>query len=414
MKVTIWILFCALLTLNAGAQGLKDIAVRQRQDTVVRRHTDTTYVKHQDTAVKKLNVEFTDQVLLFNAGLKKDSSGIRGIQNLVISGYVDVYYSYYSDSTTSNGYEKFPTVAPRSNAFGLNIAQITTKYASEKVRGIITLHYGDIPQSAWSPQFNMIQEANMGLALGRKVWLDAGFFRTHLGCESIQPRENINIGVALTTYFEPYYLSGAKLSYNPIPALMLQASVFNGFNAFVPSNDDKTVGFSATYECSKRLTAYYNVLLSNERVTSTRDKIRVYHDFFAVYKSPKIDAAVELNAGTQQRTKLSDSSKTATVISGTFIMKHKFTAKLAWFGRFEFFEDPDEILTGPVYNQYHTIVGINAVAGTLGFEIKPLESAYVRIEGRYLHLTDNEKIFKYDNVLSNVRYECLASMGFWF
>lgn len=388
--------------------------MRQRQDSTGKMIKRGVPHQPQDTTEKKLNVEFTDQVLLFNAGLKKDSSGIKGLQNLVISGYVDVYYSYYTDSTTSNGYEKFPTSAPRSNAFGLNIAQITTKYASEKVRGLITLHYGDIPQSAWSPQFNMIQEANMGLALGKKMWFDAGFFRTHLGCESIQPRENINIGVSLTTYFEPYYLSGAKLSYYPVPRVMLQASVFNGFNTFVPTNQAKAVGFSATYEWSSKLTTYYNVLVSDESLVPQVQKLRVYHNLFGVYKSRKIDAAVELNVGSQQHTQLIDSSKTALIVSGTFILKHKFTDKLAWFGRYEFYEDPDEILTGPVFNQYHAIVGINEMAGTLGFEFKPLESAYLRIEARYLHLTDNEKIFKYNNQVSNVRYECLASMGFWF
>jgi hypothetical protein len=42
----------------------------------------------------QLKVRFTDDVLLFNAGLKKDSSGIKGSTNLTISGYVDVYYGF--------------------------------------------------------------------------------------------------------------------------------------------------------------------------------------------------------------------------------------------------------------------------------------------------------------------------------
>jgi hypothetical protein len=363
----------------------------------------------------RFKVKFTDDVLLFNAGLKKDSSGIKGLTNLTISGYVDVYYGYYTDSTGVNGYEKFPTSAPRSEAFGLNIAQLTAKYAAEKVRGVFTLQYGDIPQSAWSSQYNMIQEANVGFALGKKVWIDGGFFRTHLGCESIQPRENMNIGMAITTYYEPYYLSGVKLSYQVAPKVLLQASVFNGFNTFVPINHKKSYGLSAIYEVTPKLTTYFNMLLSDEFPDNTPvRKLRVYNDFFAVYKSKKIDAVLELNAGAQEHSQLSDASQPAYMYSGTMMLKHKFTSSLAWFGRFEFFEDSDEILTGPVFNQNHQIVGINAEGVTLGFEVKPMETAYVRIEGRYLQLTDNEKIFKYNNTYSNVRYECLASMGFWF
>jgi hypothetical protein len=56
-------------------------------------------------------------------------------------------YAYYSGSTSINGCEKFPTSASRSIAFGFNLVQLTAKYASEKVRGIVTFHYGDIPQS---------------------------------------------------------------------------------------------------------------------------------------------------------------------------------------------------------------------------------------------------------------------------
>jgi hypothetical protein len=398
-----WLLCCLLLAgTSASAQTQRDI-------------TNFSTARTKKDTLEKLKVDFTDNILLFNAGLKKDSSGIKGSSNLVISGYLDTYYAFYTDSTSVGQYEKFPTSAPRNNSFGLNIAQLSTKYAAEKVRGVITLQYGDIPQSAWSPQFNMIQEANMGLALGKKIWLDAGFFRTHLGCESIQPRENINIGIAVTTYYEPYYLSGAKLSYTPIDKLMLQVSVFNGFNTFVPINAKKTYGLSATYEFSKKLTAYYNVLVSDEFSDNTAvNKRRFYHDLFAVYKSAKLDLACEANFGSQRNSAISDAGKTAYIYSGTLIFKHKFRRNLAWYSRYEFFEDSDEILTGPVYNQYHNIVGINAVGYTLGFEVKPIESAYIRLEGRYLQLAGNEQIFKYNDRYTNKRYECLASMGFWF
>lgn len=340
---------------------------------------------------------------------------MKGANNLTISGYVDVYYGFYTDSTGAGGYEKFPTSAPRSNAFGLNIAQLSARYSAEKLRGILTFQYGDIPRSAWSNEFNMIQEANIGIAIRKRVWVDAGFFRTHLGCESIQPRENINIGMAITTYYEPYYLSGVKFSWYATDKLMLQASVFNGFNTFVPVNKKKAFGLSATYEFNSRLSAYYNLLVSDESPDNYPvDKTRFYNDFFMIFKSKKIDAALELNVGNQAHSRLADSSKQAVMYSGNLIVKRKFSDKRALYGRYEFYEDKDEMLTGPVYNQYHNIVGINAMGYTLGFEVKPYENVYFRTEGRYIHTTDNEKIFRYRNRYTNERYEILASMGVWF
>ncbi len=56
------------------------------------------------------------------------------------SGYVDAYYAYYSDSIDIHDYQKFATISPRSNQFGLNVAMLTAKYSSKDVRGVFTLH----------------------------------------------------------------------------------------------------------------------------------------------------------------------------------------------------------------------------------------------------------------------------------
>src|SRR5690242_1478962 len=88
----------------------------------------------------------------FSAG--SDSAAIK------ISGYVDAYFAYYTDSVGAGAFQKFPSVSPRSNQFGLNTAQVTFQYDAEKVRGLATLHYGDIPVSAWSGTFNNIMEAH--------------------------------------------------------------------------------------------------------------------------------------------------------------------------------------------------------------------------------------------------------------
>jgi len=127
-----------------------------------------------------------------------------------LSGYIDTYISHYSDTVNSNGFVKFPTIAPRNNQFGLNIIQLSAKYQAKSFRATTTLFTGDCPKAAWSSDFNAIQEANLGFKLCRKLWLDMGFFRTHIGLESIQPRENMTLSLATTTYFEPYFLSGAK------------------------------------------------------------------------------------------------------------------------------------------------------------------------------------------------------------
>src|SRR5436190_19678341 len=164
-----------------------------------------------------------------------------------ISGYVDAYFAYYTDSVGVGEFQKFPSVSPRSNQVGLNTAQVTFQYDAEKVRGIATLHYGDIPLSTWSGTFNTIMEAHAGVRLCKKLWVDAGFFRTHVGTEGLLPRENITSSVSVNTFHEPYFESGVRLNYNPSEKFAINLMLLNGYNLFEDNNNKKSLGMLITY-----------------------------------------------------------------------------------------------------------------------------------------------------------------------
>lgn len=336
-------------------------------------------------------------------------------EHLVLSGYVSSYYAFYSDSIARSGYQKFPTTAPYNNRFGINIVQLGGTYTSEHIRAIFTLHFGDIPQSAWSPQYNMIQEANVGFLLAKDLWFDMGYFRTHIGLESIQPRENIASSIAMATYFEPYFLSGAKLTYRINEKLAIQANAFNGFNTYVETNKNKAVGLSAVITPSEDLMITVNTITSDESPDSVRvSHQRLYNNIYLVYKIHKIDFGAEFNYGLQRNTKLSDPSQTAHMHSALLAIEYKFNSSFAVYGREEFFSDPDEILTGPVENSHHELIGLNFTGTTLGVEYKPIENSYVRLEGRTLHTKSNQDIFKINDKSVNHREEVIFSVGVWF
>lgn len=339
----------------------------------------------------------------------------KGEEPFNLSGYVDAYYALYSDEAAPGQYQKFPTAAPRNHAFSLNMVQLSGHYRNDRLRAAFTLHYGDIPDAAWSPVYNMVQEANAGLRLLPKVWLDAGLFRTHLGFESIQPRENITTSIATTTYFEPYYLSGAKLSVQLSNKLTVQANVFNGFNTFIETNHNKAVGFSAVYEFTRNFIATYNNLYCDESKIGERSRNRLYHNFYLAYRSPRWDIGAEYNFGSQQHSKLNDSNATAYMMSALAAIKYKMKqGRYAVYARGEIFEDSDEILTGPVENANHALVGINLWGVTAGLEYKPLPNSYIRLEGRGLVTTKSELIFVQKGDYVNQRYEGILSFGVWF
>lgn len=334
---------------------------------------------------------------------------------LVIHGYISTYYAYYNDSVGLDNFSQLPTVAPYSERFGLNIVQLGGAYTSRLMRGTFTFQWGDIPQSAWSTKYNFIQEANVGVRLIPKLWLDAGFFRTHIGLESIQPRENIASSIATTTYFEPYFLSGAKLTYSPNKKLAIQANVFNGFNTFIETNKNKAFGLSAVITPSDKLSFTINTITCDESdVDAPQPQQRLYNNVYMVYKSDRWDIGAEYNFGMQQNTRLSDSTQMAYMNSALLAVKYRIKKRVSCYARGEFFSDPDEILTGPVENSHHDLVGLHIFGETIGIEIKPIKNSYIRLEGRTLHTRSSEDIFRVNHTSTNHREEIICSLGVWF
>ncbi len=362
-----------------------------------------------------LKKEYVDLTFYYSQVFRNMADSQR-TQGFKLSGYIDAYLAHYSDQLKVGEFQKFPTSSPISNAFSLNMAMVSASYQNEKARGVVTLHGGDIAACAWSSKYNFIQEANAGLKLFKNTWLDAGFFRTHLGFESIQPRENIGTSIALTTYYEPYYLSGAKLTHYLNKKISLQVSAFNGFNTYVAINKKKAFGFSAIYEPNSHLIATYNILISdNSSDTIQYNQQRIYQNFYIAFKTKRLNVGFEGNFGIQQNTGLVDSTKSAMMYSMLLAVKYKFKqGKYAAYGRVEVFNDKDEILTGPVINQYHTLVGLHAFGATVGMEYKPINNAFLRLESRYLHLWNNENIFYTNGTYTNVRLEVIGSLGVWF
>ena len=363
---------------------------------------------------QKIKVDTTD--LTFNGSRinpyqqEFDSTG-----KLTLSGYIDTYYAYYTDTADVSGYQKFPTTAPRNNQFGLNILQVSAKYQADRFRGVATVFFGDCPQSYWSKHLNFIQEANAGFRIIGKLWLDAGFFRTHFGLESIQPRENITTSASTVNYFEPYFLSGAKLTWQHSDKLILQANIFNGFDYFLEKNSNKAIGFSTVYSPSSNWSYAFNTIFCDESPDGFPvNQLRNYNNLIVTYKSTRLTVGMEANFGWQKNSKLTDSTANALIFSGLLSAKYRLTPKWAVYGRAEFFTDPNQVFTGPVQSENNQFVGLDILGFTTGIEYKPIPNAYLRIEGRYLQTKKTERIFYYNGNSMNHRNELIVSLGVWF
>ena len=210
-----------------------------------------------------------------------------------ISGYVDAYYAYYTDSVGVGNVQKFGSTSPRSNQFGLNVAVLNAQYDGEKVRGIVTLHFGDFPKATWSGTYNNIMEAHAGVRLCKKLWLDAGFFRTHFGTEALLPKENFLSSVSVNTYYEPYFEAGARLNFVPNDKLAITVYALNGYNIYEDNNEKKSLGMLVTYALGdKGNIGYSNYLGDDAPIGDTLSRFRTHNNLFLNYQIKKLKIQV--------------------------------------------------------------------------------------------------------------------------
>jgi hypothetical protein len=365
--------------------------------------TDSSKVKSKSSFIGFKN----DSSVLFQSK-KTLSEEINSEPKLLIDAYLSTYYASYTEDNTSE-FVKYPTMAARNNQFGLNMAMVSLSYKSKKVRSTITLHYGDIAASTWPAKYNLIQEANAGVELVKNLWFDVGVFRTHIGLESSQPRENITSSMSLANVYEPYYLTGAKLTYLIGSKFSIQLNAFNSFNSIVETNKNKLFGASLVYAPNKNLSVTYNFITGDD----TPDNIalkhqRYYHNLFLTYQKNKIIIGAEVNYGMQESSRqvANNVLGTAYMNSSLIVLKHQTFAKVAVYGRGEWFSDKDEILSAGAG------MGNYTWGATAGIEFKPLKNIAISLEARQLN-ADKSNVM-YNGKLSHQRLEGIFCMDVWF
>lgn len=339
-------------------------------------------------------------------------------QDFKVSGYVDAYYAYDNDDNGSS-LRQFSAVAPIRDQFRLNLAQVTGSYSADKVRGVVTLQFGDIPYYNWPQTPNQylqhIQEANIGFQPAKNLWFDIGYFLTHIGAEGIIPINNNFSTLALTTNFEPFYQSGIKLSYAFSDKVYGSLFLLNGYNVFADNNKNLSGGMQFGVKIRKNLELVYNNILGNEQPSGSKGKTRFFNNLVVKY-SPydKLDILFGADYAIQQESKLTDSLSAADLYGGLLSFRYKFAPKFSMMLRLETYQDKNGILSGTYMNNDSVFTGLESHGISFGIEHRPVENGYLRIETRYLKTPDNLRIFSLNKNPEDSRTELILSGGISF
>ena len=338
------------------------------------------------------------------------------VSQFSITGYIDAYYAYYTDSVGPGKYQKFPTVSPRSNSPSLNTAQLALAYNADKLRAMAVLHFGDIANATWPHPYNNIMEAHIGLKVYSKLWIDAGFFRTHFGTEFLLPSENLTSSIAVPTFFEPYYESGIRFNFDPTKKLEINLFLLNGYNVFVDNNNKKSFGMGITYALSDNTGIGYTNYIGDDTppLADSIAHLRIHNNLFLNKSAKKFKLQVGADYCIQQNSDAATGTKSASMFSFLATLKYLWTNKFAVYGRGETFSDPDGYMSVLIADKTGKMTGYKVSGATLGCEFKPTDESYVRLEGRYLQMNKDQEIFYTNGTATSNRFEVMINAGITF
>lgn len=336
---------------------------------------------------------------------------------LTMTGYVEVYYSH--DFTAPKIAQERPGFLynfKRNREVNINLAFIKGTYVGERVRGNLAIQAGTYAQYNYAAEQDLVKnilEANVGVKLSKTndVWLDAGVFSSHIGFEGAIGKDNWTLTRSILAENSPYYLSGAKLTYNTSNGkLTLLGSILNGWQRIKRLDGYSGPSFSTQvqYRPSPKLTLNWSSFIGSDRPDSLKQG-RFFNNFYA-YINPagKFGVILGFDIGSDRKPIASGDRRVGdgryVWYSPVIIARLATSDKSYLNGRIEYYDDRDAVIVG--------IPGFQTTGYSLGYDYAILPNALFRIEGKVYN--SRNAIFETDNGLSKTNTSLTTSLAISF
>ncbi len=274
---------------------------------------------------------------------------------LTVSGYIEAYYAHELNSPkVMQERPGFLYNFKRNREINVNLAFIKVGYQTERVRGNLALQAGTYAQynyAAEQPLMQAVYEANAGVKLAKSadVWLDAGVFSSHIGFESAIGKDNWTLTRSMVAENSPYYLAGAKLTYNtPDGKWTLLGSVVNGWQRIKRLDGVSKPGLSTQvqYRPSGSVTLNWSTFFGSDRPDSLSQN-RMYHNLYGQFQYKKAGLILGFDIGSDRKPVLNgrrSGDGYYTWLTPVVILRYHFTDTFRMAGRVEYFQDQNEVI----------------------------------------------------------------------
>lgn len=327
--------------------------------------------------------------LSFNQCYAQEDTTWHQKPTLNISGFTDVFYVYDFNQPQGMERQAFLFNHNRHNEFNVNLGFVKLGVEHKKYRANLALQTGTYVNDNYAAEPGLLRnifEANAGISLNKKnnLWIDAGIMPSHIGFESAISIDNWTMTRSILAENSPYFLSGAKVTFNPNDKWEIAGLILNGWQRIqrLQGNSLPSFGTQTKFSPTDKITLNWSAFIGTDDPDTTR-RMRYFNNFYGQFQfTKKFGLIAGFDIGTQQSIKGSSNYDFwfSPVLIGQFAINKTWKTAL----RAEYYQDETGIIipTG-------TLNGFQTSGLSLNFDYSPIPNIICRFEGRWLNSKDN-------------------------
>jgi hypothetical protein len=314
---------------------------------------------------------------------------------LSFSGYAEVFYAFDANRPVDNLRPAFLYNHNRQNEFNLNLGFLKAAYAAPKVRANLALATGTYMADNYAAEpvgLRNILEANAGIRLGDKTWVDAGIMPSHIGFESAISKDCWTLTRGILAENSPYFEAGAKITHSPNERWTLAALVLNGWQRIARVNNTPAFGTQVQWKPNDRTLLNWSTYVGNEQPEGADERWRVFNNFYGTFQlSDRVGLILGFDIGTQA----SRSGGQDVWFTPNAILRTQISPRWAMAARVENYTDREGVIIG--------IPDYSVTGGSLNFDFAATKNALLRFEARYMR-SDRAIFIARDGVADGTLY----------
>lgn len=322
-----------------------------------------------------------------SAKAQTDSLPARALQ---FSGYAEIFYAWDFNADKSGPLPPNPFFYNynRHNEVILNLGYLKAAYAAGRLRANLALMAGSYANDNLANEpagYRYLFEANAGVRIGRRCWLDAGVLPSHIGFESAVGQDNPTLTRSLAAENSPYYEAGARFSWSN-DTWTLAAFYLNGWQTIQRRTNAPAFGAQINWKPNERIAFNYSNFLRFNAFSGQRER-RLFHNLYGTFQfGRRWQLWLGVDYGDTQRNlpptlMLPEEAQwTAT----TAILRWQCTDRWALAARAEYYNDPNAAII-QLYDATSArfrAIGIEGYSLNVDYRLAP--NALARLEGRWM------------------------------